>query len=71
MELPADIMIHNELMGFKGSRGRLLEISELGYYEVNVRFGDKTHRVLLPIAETVLIDSVAEEEVGPRIEVER
>ena len=72
MELPAEVLIHNALLGLKGSLGRLLSISPQGYYEANVRFGEKTHRVLLPIAETVIIRRTAEEaEAGEAIEVQR
>ena len=72
MELPVEILIHNTLVGLKGAQGTLLAISPHGYYEVNVRFGDKTHRVQLPIAETVVIRRTPEEaEVGEPIEVQR
>jgi len=70
MELPAEVMVHNEMIGMKGSRGDLLAISEIGYYEVNCSFGDKIHRVLLPIAGTVLIARDPENLID-RVEVER
>lgn len=71
MELPISVLIHNELLGIKGSRGDLLNISPNGYYEVNLNFGDKTHRVLLPIGSTVVIGQEAEVAAAERIEVER
>ena len=71
MELPAEILIHNALLGMKGTRGTLLQISEGGYYVCNCVFGDKTHRVLLPIGSTVLIVQTPEESFGEVIEVER
>lgn len=73
MELPAEIMIHNELMGMKGNKGTLLAISPHGYYEVNVEFGsERLHRVLLPIEQTVLIQQMPEETVTEGdFEVER
>jgi hypothetical protein len=52
MELPAEVMVHNEQLGLKGAAGTLLQISADGYYELNVKFGERTHRVLLPIAST-------------------
>ncbi len=55
MELPVAVLIHNEVLGIKGTRGDLLNISPQGYYEVNLKFGEKIHRVLLPIALTVII----------------
>jgi len=71
METPSEVLIHNQLAGMKGNRGRLLAISESGYYELNYKFGEKVHRVLLPIASTVLIAQDAEETAGESIEIER
>lgn len=74
MEVPAEVMIHNELVGMKGAKGRLLTVSPHGYYEVNVRFGARLHRVLLPVASTVLIWQQPEETVegeGEEFEIER
>ena len=45
----------------KGKVGTLLGIHMEGYYEVLAGFGDSEHRVLLPIAHTVLISESAEE----------
>jgi hypothetical protein len=47
-------------------------VSPHGYYEANVPFGDRLHRVLLPIARTVLIHQQPEETatVG-ELEIER
>ncbi len=71
MELPVAVLIHNQVLGIKGSRGDLLNISPLGYYEVNLKFGEKTHRVLLPIALTVVIRQEPELAATERIEIER
>ncbi len=71
MELPIQVLIHNEILGIKGSRADLLSISPHGYYEVNLQFGQNVHRVLLPIAETVVIGQEAEVPRDARIEVER
>jgi hypothetical protein len=72
MEVPAEVMIHNELLNMRGSKATLLTVSAHGYYEVNVQFGDLLHRVLLPIAETVLIWQQSEEVVaGGEFEIER
>ena len=60
MEIPQDVLIHNEILGMKGAPGRLLRVTEVSY-EVICDFGDKSHRVLLPLAGTVLIQSEAEE----------
>ena len=70
MEIPAEVLIHNELLGLKGGQGTLLRVAEEGYYEVNLRFGGNTHRVLLPVIGTVLIAQRAESTV-PTVEIER
>ena len=61
MEYPAEVLIHNAAAGLKGTAGTLLRVSADGYYEVNSRFGANTHRLLLPIQETVLISKTPEE----------
>jgi hypothetical protein len=72
MEVPAEVMIHNETVGMKGSRGTLLQIHPHGYYEANVKFGERLHRVLLPIDRTVIIAQAAEEAVETdEVEIER
>jgi len=72
MELPAEVLIHNEIVGMKGTKGRLLTISPQGYYEVNVKFGERLHRVLMPVDRTVLISQEAEETLeAAGVEIER
>ena len=71
MELPAEVLIHNKQLGMKGVLGKLIAISPHGYYEANCAFGDKIHRVWLPIHSTVLIAREAEEQAVDAIEVER
>ncbi len=71
MEVPTDVLVHNTILGWKGSPGRLLRIAPEGYYELNVSFGEKTHRVLLPIHSTVLMSKEAESPIAEGIEIER
>jgi hypothetical protein len=71
MELPANVLIHNPILGLKGASGVLLEIRQEGYFEANCQFGEKVHRVLLPIDGTVLIARDQEDAGVERIEVER
>jgi hypothetical protein len=71
MEVPAEVLVHNELLGLKGGRATLIRVSTDGYYEVNVAFGERTHRVLLPIVQTVLIARDAEQAFVQQDEVER
>lgn len=55
MDLPADVQIHNEILGLKGTRGTLVMVSPHGFYEVKLKFGENLHKVLLPIPTTVLV----------------
>jgi len=72
METPLEVMVHCDVLGLKGTKARLLQISPHGYYEVNLQFGDRRHRTLLPIARTVLIDPDAEEgNEGVATDIER
>jgi hypothetical protein len=70
MELPADVLIHNETLGVKGGKGTLIQVAD-GYYEVNCLFGERLHRTFFPIAGTVLISQKPEEIVRADLEIER
>jgi hypothetical protein len=71
MELPAEVLIHNELLGIKGGRGTLLTVSPDGFYELNCQFGEKLHRTLFPIQSTVLIQREPEQTVASDLDIER
>lgn len=71
MELPAEVLIHNELLGIKGGKGTLLQVTTDGYYEVNCTFGERVHRTLFPIQGTVLIQRQPEELTHVDLEIER
>lgn len=71
MELPSEVLIHNSQLGMKGAAGKLIAISDVGYYEVNCAFGEKIHRVLLPIRSTVLIAREPEPPPVENLEIER
>ena len=71
MELPAEVLIHNQQLGMKGAPGKLIAISANGFYEVNCAFGDKVHRVLLPIGSSALIAREAEPPPVEGLEIER
>ena len=70
MDLPATVLVHNTTIGMKGEEGTLLQIADR-FYEVNISFGSSTHRVMLPIDQTVIIFKDAEEDFVPDIEIER
>lgn len=71
MELPAEVLIHSEILGMKGGKGTLIRISDEGYYEVNLSFGERQHRVLLPVEGTVLINREPESTIQAGEEIER
>lgn len=71
MELPAEVLIHNEQLGIKGGKGTLLQVTPDGYYEVNCTFGERIHRTLFPIQGTVLIQRQPEEATRVDLEIER
>jgi hypothetical protein len=71
MDLPAEVLIHNQQMGIKGRKGQLLMVDPRGFYEVKCSFGDKVHKVLFPIQETVLIFRAAEQSFDSQFEIER
>ena len=72
METPTYVLVHCEMLGVKGTKGRLLQISPNGYYEINLPFGDWTHRTLLPVGQTVLIAAEPEERsAGVATDIER
>jgi len=71
MDVPTEVLVHNALLGMKGTAATLIQISADGYYELNCRFGQELHRLLLPIAETALIARDAEEVFETESAIER
>jgi len=71
MALPAEVRNYNELLGLKGSRGVMVAVSPHGFFEAKLKFGENTHRVLLPVATTVIIFREAEVDYMLDVEVER
>ena len=55
MELPTEVLIHNEILGVKGGKGTLLQSQPRGLLRDQLQFGERLHRTLLPIVNTVLI----------------
>ena len=70
IEREAAIKIYNETLGAKGAKGRLVRVSEHGYYEVLVESAGRYYTALLPVAWTVILAGDPEEAVST-IEVER
>jgi hypothetical protein len=55
MEIPSKVSIFNKTLEVKGKVGKLIAVSEAGYYELTMEVNQKNHLVLLPISDTVLI----------------
>ncbi len=70
IEREAAIKIYNETLGAKGAKGRLVRVTEHGYYEVLVESAGRFFTALLPVASTVILAADPEEAVST-IEVER
>lgn len=70
IEREAAIKVYNETLGAKGARGKLVRVSEHGYYEVLIESAGRFFTALLPVAGTVILAAEPEEAVAT-IEVER
>ena len=75
IEREATVKISSELLanllgGAKGANGRLVRVSDEGFYEVILTLQGGSYTTLLPIASTVIIATTAESKVAT-IEVER
>ena len=55
MELPSKVMITCPSMEFKNVEGSLIAISDQGFYELQIKRGEKRYTYMLPIAQTHLI----------------
>ena len=71
MDLPADVQLHNPLLGLKGNAATLVSVSPHGFYEVKLTFGQNVHRVLLPVADTVIVFREPEPQFAAGVEIER
>jgi hypothetical protein len=71
MEIPAKVSIFNRTLEVKGKPATLVAISAHGYYEVVMEVQQRSHTVLLPIGETVLIFNDALASISADFEVER
>ncbi len=63
-------LLANLLNGTKAANGRLVRVSDEGYYEVTLALQGGSYTTLLPIAATAIIATKPEPEVSP-LEVER
>ncbi len=67
MELQSQVRVYNEALGVKGAKGRLVQIHQIGYYEVALEVKEQSFRTFLPIAGTVLLaaDAIPDTEQIP------
>ena len=74
IEREAAVRIYSEtlanLLGAKVANGKLVRVSDDGYYEVTLTTQGGSYTTLLPIASTVIMAAQPEPEV-PALDVER
>jgi len=71
METQSMVRVYNEVLGLKGGKGKFIETSSLGYYDIILEINGKNYTAHLPIATTVVIANEAEPSIAEKIEVER
>jgi len=71
MDIPAKVLVYNQLLGLSGTQGLLVAVRDDGCYELHLPSQGKVHTVLLPVAQTALVSVEAESEAPPEIEIER
>jgi hypothetical protein len=71
MEIPSKVRIFNRSLELKGNPGTLVAVSSHGFYEVVMEMQQRSHTVLLPINETVVIFNESVPTAPAGFEVER
>ena len=71
MEIPAKVSIFSRTLEVKGKPATLVAINGNGFYEVVMEVQQRSHTVLFPINETVVIFNEALSSVAAEFEVER
>ncbi len=71
MEIPSKVSLFNKTLEIKGKAAILIAVNAQGFYEVTMEVSQKTHTVLFPIAETVVVFNEPIPELGGEFEVER
>jgi len=70
IEREALVRVYSDVLGVKGTKGRLVRIAPEGYYEITIESGGRNYTGHLPITSTVLLSWDPVEEFGT-LEVER
>jgi hypothetical protein len=71
MEIPSNVRVYFDAIAGEARRGRLLAVSDAGYYEVSLQLAGGSFRALLPIERTFILSDEPEEQVSESIEIER
>ena len=71
MEIPGQVSLYCPLIDAKGTVGTLVNVSDHGYYQVEVPIKGKVHVMFLPIAHTALYFTEPEPEPEEGFEIER
>jgi hypothetical protein len=71
MEVPARVMVYNQLLSLSGTLGLLVAVRPDGCYELRLPSQGKVHTVLLPVAQTALVYAEPEPETAPELGIER
>lgn len=76
MDLPTEVFIYNDQIDYKQRAATLVAVHEEGIYELKVAYptksgGQRTHRVLLPVAATGLVFRTPEVEYAEMDLIER
>ena len=64
MDLETPVWVYNDRLGAKPAKGRLIRVSEQGFYEVALEIEQGVFQAYLPIGTTVLLarNAIAETE---------
>lgn len=71
MDIPTKVLATCPIAEMKQVSAKLIAVSPVGYYELQIVFGSNTHTVLLPVAGTTLTSQEPVLSPPPGFEVER
>jgi hypothetical protein len=71
LDLPARVVIFCPTLELKNKPGRLMAISQHGFYEIWLDFTERNHTVLLPVNGTALVFAEPNTPGEPIPEIER
>lgn len=55
MDVDTPVLVYNDKLGAKPVRGKLLRISEHGYYELSLEVNQRLYQAYLPVSNTVIL----------------